>query len=145
MTPKAITCLFYIDDDSDDLDFFSLACDDLGESVRLFNLPEAFFNSLQNPPPKPSIIFLDLNMPLVSGFEIIEELRRSKSFSEVPIIIYSTAADTKTVAQCRELGASMYVIKPTSLKLLKEVIKFVIDIDWENHTINDENFLYQFS
>lgn len=144
MLEQATTCLFYIDDDTDDLEFFKAACDELGKSVKLFHFPDDFFRDLRNPPPAPTLIFLDLNMPLRSGFEIIEELKISKTFCDVPLIVYSTAADVETVKRCRKFGASMYVVKPTSLRSLKNVIQAVLKIDWQQREVSDANFLYKF-
>lgn len=139
----AATKIFYIDDDHDDLDFFNTACEEIGESVELFNLPDEMVKTLQNPPPAPSVIFLDLNMPYKTGFDIILELRESEAFSNLPLIVYSTAGGSETIKKCYNLGASMYVVKPTSIANLKKAIRHVVEIDWQNHVISETNFLYQ--
>ena len=72
--------IFYIDDDQDDLDFFNDAIQSLGENVKLFLFPDEMFKILKNPPPNPSVIFVDLNMPLKTGIEIIKDLKRAAGF-----------------------------------------------------------------
>ena len=142
---KLTTKIFYIDDDFDDLEFFKDAVDDLGKNVELFNMPDPMIELLRNPPPAPSVIFLDLNMPFKTGFEIIEIIRKSDAYQDLPLIIYSTASSIESITKCRELGASMYVVKPTSMENLKKAIMHVVDIDWENHNVTAKNFLYKSS
>ncbi|HEX9980979.1 MAG TPA: response regulator [Flavobacterium sp.] len=135
------TTLFYVDDDAEDLNFFKQATDAIGEPVSLFSLGEEMIYTLKNPPPFPSLVFLDLNMPQRSGYDILKELRQSPAFKDLPVIILSTAFDKATIRTCRELGASMYVPKPPSLKLLKKVIAEVVNIDWSTFTATDETFV----
>lgn len=134
--------IFYIDDDQDDLDFFSDAIESLGQNVKLFLFPDDMFKILKNPPPEPSVIFLDLNMPLKTGFEIIGEIKRGGKFNDLPLIVYSTSSNADIVEKCRELGASLFITKPTSIQALKRAIEFVLKIDWKNFKRNHENFLY---
>lgn len=141
MNSKAIQ-IFYIDDDQDDLDFFQEATNDIGESVQLFKLAAEMINTLENLPSDPTMLFLDLNMPIKSGFDIIKELRASKAFRNLPLIVYSTAESTETVTRCRQLGASMYIVKPTSIAYLRKAIKYVVDVDWDSHSPDAKNFLY---
>ena len=137
------TQLFYIDDDQDDLEFFKDATDELGESVALFSLPEELIKKLHNPPPSPSVIFMDLNMPVKTGYDILQHIRDSAAFKDLPLVIYSTSNNTSTFKKCRDMGASLYITKPTSIGALKKAIQYVIDIDWENFEATEHNFIYR--
>ncbi len=134
--------IFYIDDDQDDLDFFHDAIEALGENVKLFLFPDDMFKILKNPPPSPSVIFLDLNMPLKTGFEIIAEIKRAGKFNNLPLIVYSTSSSAEIIDQCRILGASLFITKPTSLSALKKAIEFVLNINWDLHKADKSNFVY---
>jgi response regulator RpfG family c-di-GMP phosphodiesterase len=134
--------IFYIDDDQDDLDFFNDAIESLGENVKLFLFPDDMFKILKNPPPKPSVIFLDLNMPLKTGFEIILEIKKGGKYNNLPLIVYSTSSNSEIIDRCRDLGASLFITKPTSLAALKKAIEYVLKIDWSNHKSDKNNFLY---
>ena len=134
--------IFYIDDDQDDLDFFSEAVASLGEKVKLFLFPDEMFKILQNSPPSPSVIFLDLNMPLKTGFEIIGEIREAGKLNDLPLVVYSTTSNAEIIEKCRNLGASLFITKPTTLQALKRAIQFVLKIDWKNHKTDKINFLY---
>ena len=138
-----MTSIFYVDDDSDDLNFFQDAVDAINKNVRLFTMGDDMIKAMHNPPPAPSIVFLDLNMPTKSGFEIINEIKASGAFQGLPLIVYSTASDNYTVNKCRQLGACLYIVKPTSMAALKAALQKVLEIDWATFKPTPKNFLYR--
>lgn len=138
------TTFFYVDDDSDDRSFFQEAADEIGENVRLFELGDDMLRMLKNPPPKPSVVFLDLNMPIKNGFEILQEIRASPAFGAIPIIVYSTSNSIDTISKCKDLGASLFITKAISLSSLTKAIEYVMAIDWDNFRPNLQNFVYKY-
>ena len=137
-----LTSLFFIDDDLEDLQIFRQIVTSLGKSVEVFRLPDDMLRAMENPPPAPSIIFFDLNMPGKSGYMLLEELRKSAAFKDLPIVIYSTADSAAIAEKCRKLGASLYVSKPTSIKETVKALEYVLSIDWNNFVATDQNFRY---
>jgi CheY-like chemotaxis protein len=133
--------IFYVDDDTDDLEMFLDAAADLGLETILFSEPDKMLKALYNPPPKPAVIFVDLNMPQMSGLELIDEIKTTDFLVDIPIVVLSTAADKANVIKSRQLGASYYVQKPVSLAALKKAVLYVATIDWSSHN-PDENFLH---
>ena len=69
------------------------------------------------------MIVLDINMPEVSGLDLLEFLRRRTEWQELPIVMLSTEAADVTVDQAMELGADGYVMKPVTLEELSKVIE----------------------
>lgn len=134
--------IFYVDDDSDDLTFFKDACDSLGAQVKLFDLGNDLLQAMENPPPEPKIIFLDLNMPIKSGYEILAEIRGCASYHEIPLIVFSTAGDDENVKKCHALGANYYFVKPTSMKLMTEMVSHALTVDWTTFAPNMKEFVY---
>lgn len=66
------------------------------------------------------LLFLDINMPVVSGIEVIEKLEK---FPNKPIIIMMTAVtDVLIMRRCIELGASNYIVKSASAEDIKKTI-----------------------
>lgn len=133
--------IFYIDDDPDDLWLFKEAAKSLGKSVAAFRQSEQLLNAMLNPPPTPSVVFVDLNMGDRSGFEVVEDIRQHQKLLSLPLVIYSTSDNRKTIETCRKLGTALYVIKPAKMKAISKVIQHVTSIDWNNHQITDENFV----
>jgi CheY-like chemotaxis protein len=139
---KTHTTIFYADDDADDLDFFKEAAHGLKDTISLFELGDEMLQVLHNPPPKPSMIFLDLNMPGKSGFDILKEIKESQTFSDVPVLILTTSNSPVDISRCRNLGAKLYIRKPTTIAELRKAIHFALQIDWQNFTPSDNDFLY---
>jgi len=124
--------IFYVDDDPDDLDFFQEAVDATGQHVTLFQLGDQMIHALKNPPPDPSLIFVDLNMPGKTGLDIIAEIKSSNALCNLPIIILSTASDSKTIDDCKAAGANFYIKKANSVAELRKSIEYVLSFDWIN-------------
>ena len=143
-TSTHVDCkIFYVDDDRDDLELFKDAASMIGEEVCIFDLGELLIHALHNPPPFPTIVMVDLNMPTKSGFEVIGEIKEAKNLRNLPIIVYSTASDLHSILQCREMGVSMYIIKPTSMTEIRDAIQYVLEINWSHHKVTERNFLYK--
>lgn len=62
--------------------------------------------------PLPRVVFLDLKLPLVSGFEVLEAVRADRRTRELPIVVLSSSAETGDVDSAYRLGANSYVVKP---------------------------------
>jgi len=137
--------VFYADDDTDDLDFFRDVISSIGQKIRLFthDRGDNLLTALRNPPPVPQIIFLDLNMPGKSGFDVLEELKSSDEFKDIPVVAFSTSSDDHNVSKCMKLGASFYVTKSTSFDSLKKSIEHTLNIDWENFKPSMAEFIYK--
>ena len=135
--------IFYVDDDPDDRSFFQEATEGLTDEVHLFDESEVLLQAIKNPPPSPNILFVDLNMPHLSGFEILREIKQSEQYKSLPVVVYSTAGDNITIDKCRALGANLFITKPTSMTALRKAIRFVLDIDWNNFSPTRTTFLYK--
>lgn len=136
--------IFYTDDDAEDLEFFKEASSELGYKLNVVtqNSGRELLFDLENPPPNPHVVFLDLNMPGFSGFDVLKELRDSDNFKNVPIIVFSTSSDDQIIAQSRALGASYYISKPTDFSRLKKIIQYALNIDWDTFKPTKQNFVY---
>ncbi len=68
---------------------------------------------MKNPPPAPSLVFVDLNMPVKNGFDVNKDIRSSKNFKDIPIIVLSTSSDSASVSKSESLGANYCIQKPS--------------------------------
>ncbi|MBK7452617.1 MAG: response regulator [Anaerolineales bacterium] len=71
---------------------------------------------------KPDMMVLDINMPEVSGLDMLEFLRRRKEWKSLPVIMLSSEAADVTVDQAMRLGADGYVMKPVTIEELEKVM-----------------------
>lgn len=136
--------IFYTDDDAEDLEFFIEASNSLGKHLNIVtqNSGVKLLEDLKNPPPNPHIIFLDLNMPGLSGFDVLETLGKNGNLKKFPIIVFSTSSDESIIKKSRELGASYYISKPTDFSVLKKTIQHALTINWSTFIPNKDNFVY---
>ena len=134
--------IFYLDDDIDDLDFFKYAAKDLGETVDVFLKYDDLIAKLHNPPPYPRVVFVDLNMPFKSGYEVIDSIRNIPHFSNIPLVVFSTGMNESIVNKCISLGANLYIKKPVGSKDLTKIIKHISNFDWSTFTTDNSNFIF---
>lgn len=137
-----IPVIFYADDDEDDIFVFKQAAENIDAHVESFLLGESMLDAMHNPPPQPTIIFVDLNMPQKSGFELIHEIKSSPFFRDLPVVVLSTANDQRTVNIARRTGADYFITKPRSSHELEAAIRHALNIDWQNNKPSISDFHY---
>lgn len=73
----------------------------------------------------PDIIFLDLNMPIMNGFEFIEAFKKLDLSDQknVKIVIVSSSVSLKDIDQAKKLGIDKFLVKPVTIEQLEVVIK----------------------
>lgn len=143
MEAQTYTSIFYADDDIDDLDFFKEIISEINEPVLLFEEGIKLLETLNNPPPIASLIFLDLNMPVKSGFDVLREIRSNPDSKNIPVIIYTTSINPNDIELSKKLGANLYIRKPSSMSTLRKAIDHVLSIDWNSFIPSDAQFVYQ--
>lgn len=78
---------------------------------------------------KPCIILLDLNMPRMDGFELLEIIKAEKNLRNIPVIVFTTSGFDEDVTKSFELGADSYITKPADYVKFIEAIK-TINLCW---------------
>ena len=71
---------------------------------------------------KPDLLILDLNMPEISGLDMIEFLRRRPDSKDLPIVMLSSEAADVVVDKALALGADSYVMKPVTIEELEKAM-----------------------
>lgn len=136
--------IFYTDDDQDDIEFFREIINSFGDSYSLVtqNNGDQLLHALNNPPPHPHLLFLDINMPGLNGLEVLKKIRESRNPENLPIVMFSTSGDVNTINKSRELGANYYVQKSNVFDQLKRSIEHTLAINWGNFVPTENNFIY---
>jgi DNA-binding response OmpR family regulator len=70
----------------------------------------------------PDLLVLDINMPEVSGLDMLEFVRRRKEWKNLPVIMLSSEAADVMVDKAMEMGADGYVMKPVTIEELERVM-----------------------
>ncbi|MBT6691123.1 response regulator [Candidatus Parcubacteria bacterium] len=75
---------------------------------------------------KPDLMLLDLNLPEMDGFEVLERLKADDDTKDIPVLVLTNYAQKDNIDRCLELGAKDYLIKAHFVP--SEVIKKIKDI-----------------
>ena len=76
---------------------------------------------------RPDLIILDINIPEVSGLDMVEFLRRRPESKDIPIVMLSSEAADTIVDKALELGADSYIRKPVTLQELEKAMTIAFD------------------
>ena len=141
--------IFLADDDSDDVELFQEALEEICISCTLTSSKDGIelLNKLSCPENSlPEVMFIDVNMPLMNGLECLEQIRLHESLKNIPVVILTTSISPTTVERAYELGANMFVEKPSDFKELKSMIVKVMKIDWSKYEPSElDDFIYRAS
>ena len=76
---------------------------------------------------RPDLIILDINIPEVSGLDMVEFLRRRPESKNIPIVMLSSESADSIVDKALELGADSYIRKPVTLQELEKAMTIAFD------------------
>jgi DNA-binding response OmpR family regulator len=85
-----------------------------------------------------SYVLLDLNMPRLNGYEVLEYLSQNEAWKTLVVIVFSSSQNTKDVELCYELGAKAYVTKPMDLAELERTILSIHNF-WSETNLTPQN------
>ena len=128
-----------IDDDSDDSDLIVEVLNEIDSTIKYtyaMDGPEAL--TLLEDGYMPDIIFLDINMPGMNGWQCLTRFKANNRFKDIPVVMYSTSSYQHEIEKAFELGALAFFTKPNHYSLLKKNIKVVLDALYNGqlHLIN---------
>ena len=72
--------------------------------------------------PLPQLLLLDLNMPRLNGFDVLEWVRQQPGLSSLQMVIFSSSDEAKDINRAYGLGANWYLVKPHSMDELTALI-----------------------
>lgn len=75
------------------------------------------------PAPRPGLILLDLNMPRIGGFEVLEEIKQDPRFRRIPVVVMTTSRAEEDKLRSFELGVSGFISKPVTFDGLVHAIQ----------------------
>src|SRR5215211_1063669 len=73
--------------------------------------------------PMPTIVLLDLNMPRVDGFAMLEWIRKQEELREVAVAVLTEPTELREVARAYQLGANTFLIKPAPIEELRDLLQ----------------------
>lgn len=120
------------EDDLDDVDLLREAFASVDDSFSLYFLTNGleiieFLNQLPDQV-LPCLLVLDYNMPKLNGAEILRKLGENERYANIPKMIWSTSDSSVFRQICMEVGARDYIIKPSNLNELTNIVKYMLSL-----------------
>ena len=73
-------------------------------------------------PARPRAVILDLNLPKVSGVEVLREMKADPNLRTIPVVIFSSSREEKDLGAAYGLGANSYVVKPVDFQRFTDTV-----------------------
>lgn len=123
--------ILYVEDDPRDVELTMTALKRVGMANRIFVVRDGaealdfLFCAGQYahhlPDDLPQMILLDLNLPRISGLEVLRRIKQDSRTRSIPVVVLSASDHDGDIAASRKLGAEAYIIKPVNLQSLSGV------------------------
>lgn len=92
---------------------------------------EALAFLLRQPPyadaAAPDLILLDLNLPKVSGTEVLAEIKKHPNLCVIPVVVLTSSDAERDICESYRLGAACYVTKPVGLAAFQDIVRSIED------------------
>lgn len=114
-----------VDDDADDAALFCEALGMVGPDLKFYRAENGLglFDVLSEH--RPDVIFLDINMPKMGGWECLKRLKSSSEYDKIPVIMYSTSSANKDIDKAYNSGAALFITKPEDFRELVKILAVV--------------------
>jgi DNA-binding response OmpR family regulator len=74
----------------------------------------------------PDLILLDIKLPDMYGWAILEEIKASPQLNDIPVVIFTASADILYKDTAEKMGAASFLVKPVSAEMLRDCIKNIV-------------------
>jgi CheY-like chemotaxis protein len=120
--------ILVVDDNEDDYEAVARAFKKVGMTnpVTLCTSGQEALDFLKSQAPTgdmPVLIMLDLNMPGMDGFQVLERIRRDAAVRQIPVVVWTTSSNKKDIDTCYQLGTNAYMQKPVIFDDLVESVR----------------------
>lgn len=129
---KPLRTIFLVEDDQDDQEIFITALSGI-KDVILFDVVtngEEALDKLRGATVLPSLIVMDINMPVMDGMECLSEIAKDRNISDIPIVMLSSAIDHREIVY--KLGARAFIKKTSNELLLRNELKQAFRLCFDN-------------
>lgn len=119
-----------VDDDPDDIMLLKDAIHSINEKIRFAEALDGrealkFLKSATQKNELPSLVVLDINMPVLNGREVIAMIKEQQELQELPLVVFSTSSYPGDVSYCNTHGVEL-ITKPFGMKLLIEIAEKLV-------------------
>ena len=126
------TKLLLVDDDIEDLENLTGIILEISPTIKISVAQNGneMIRLLESEADLPDLIFLDLNMPIKTGFDCLTEIRSNEKWKAIKIVILTTSSYREQINEVYKMGADLYIRKPNSYNAFKEILSKCLQMDW---------------
>jgi CheY-like chemotaxis protein len=73
--------------------------------------------------PAPFLILLDLNLPVLSGYQVLQAIKNDERTRSIPVVMLTTTDNPHEISRCYELGCNVYIAKPVEYEQFSDAIR----------------------
>ncbi len=117
--------IWIVDDDEDMSHAVKLMLQLLNYRVETFRSARSASQALLGGK-KPDVLVLDINMPEVTGIDMLEFVRQRRELDKMPVIMLSSETTDRQVDEAMKLGANAFIFKPVTIEELERVLGQVL-------------------
>ena len=119
---------FLVDDDRDDASLFEEVLKEIDPSINFEWAMDGqdALDRLLVATSLPDLIFLDLNMPKMTGRECLQQLKQYQELRDIPVVMYSTSSYSRDIEEAMVAGAISFITKPPNVKELKHILSSLV-------------------
>jgi CheY-like chemotaxis protein len=94
---------------------------DNGQKAVDFLFKEGEYSNNQRP--QPILILLDLNLPVLDGYQVLKLIKEDERTKRIPVVVLTTTDNPYDISKCYELGCNVYITKPVEYEKFSEAIR----------------------
>ncbi|CCH51424.1 response regulator receiver protein [Fibrisoma limi BUZ 3] len=132
--------ILYVEDNADDADIFSRLLRKYEEPVTYSILTSGSeaIEFLQQAKTLPKLVLLDLNLIGLSGFDVLETIRKNHHTRRLPVVVFSTSDNPSDIRMAYESGVNAYLVKPGTYQATGRLIQRLCQFWLEDNTQTNE-------
>jgi CheY-like chemotaxis protein len=119
------------EDDQDDFELLTEAIHSLPVKVEITRAEDGEILLRLMDEKTPDLLFLDIIIPCKDGKDCLREIRSNQKYDNLPIIVYSSLSDLRTIDTCFRHGANLFLRKPDTYEGIIEGVRKIFSINWK--------------
>ncbi len=124
--------IFLIDDDEDDQLLFKEVIEFINPGLLCETATNGkiALDQLKVSASLPDIIFLDLNMPIMNGFDFLVQIKKENVLGKIPVCIFTTSNVVRDKELAKAFGAQYFLTKPNDFQVLRKKLEQILSEDF---------------
>ncbi len=117
--------ILIIDDEGEILEFISVRLE--AQNFECLTAETAIEGLTMATQSKPDLVLLDLNLPKMSGFGFLREIKGDPKLSDIPVVVFTAVGNEDVAREAMELGASGFLVKTCNARELTSMVQEYIE------------------